>query len=132
MNYIIDTHVFLWSLFESNKLSKKTREIILDLDNSIHLSIISFWEISIKYNLGKIKLKNVLPDDLPKYAEQSGFETLNIKPDEVSSFYKLPRTLHKDPFDRLIIWQAIQNKMTLISKDTNFDDYIQLGLKFIW
>jgi len=132
MNYIIDTHVFLWSLFESNKLSKKTREIILDLDNSIHLSIISFWEISIKYNLGKIQLKNVVPDDLPKFAEQSGFEILNIKPDEVSTFYKLPSTLHKDPFDRLVIWQAIQNKMTLISKDTNFDDYIQLGLRFIW
>jgi len=132
MKYIIDTHVFLWSMFDDKKLSKKSTEIILNIENIIYISIISFWEISLKYNLGKIDLQNITPDDLPSYVENSGMEILNLEPSIVASFHRLPIEKHKDPFDRLIIWQSIKENMTLISKDTKFADYTQFGLKTLW
>ena len=132
MNCLLDTHVFLWSIMGSKKLSKSASSIISDIENNIFVSIISYWEISLKYNIGKLELSNIFPDDLPDISLKSGFECLNSNPIEVSTFYKLPIANHKDPFDRLIIWQAIKNEYTLISKDTKFDDYKQFGLKIIW
>jgi PIN domain nuclease of toxin-antitoxin system len=132
MKYLIDTHVLLWSLFDSKKLSKKLLEIFLNIENTIFVSLISFWEISLKYNLGKIELKNILPDDLPLKVEEAGFEILPLSPLEVSTFYKLPKFEHKDPFDRLIIWQSIHNKLTLVTKEINFEDYKDFGLRVIW
>ena len=132
MNCLLDTHVFLWSIMGSKKLSKSASSIISDIENNIFVSIISYWEISLKYNIGKLELSNIFPDDLPDISLKSGFGCLNSNPIEVSTFYKLPIANHKDPFDRLIIWQAIKNEYTLISKDTKFDDYKQFGLKIIW
>jgi len=129
---IIDTHVFLWSLFDPKKLSKRSSEIISDIENTIYVSIISFWEISLKYNSGKIELNNIIPDDLPSYAENSGFEILNPDPSVVATFHRLPSGNHKDPFDRLIIRQSIKENITLISKDAEFADYNQFGLKTLW
>jgi len=132
MNYLLDTHAFLWAIFDSKKLSKIASEIILDTQNLIHISLISFWEISLKYNLGKIALKNILPDDLPFYTEKSGFEIIIPTTIDMATFYQLPREKHKDPFDRMIIWQCIQNNFNLISKDRNFKSYKNLGLKVTW
>ena len=132
MNYILDTHVFLWSLFDTKKLSKDTTNIILNIENNIFISVITFFEIALKYNLSKIKLKNIIPEDLPSIAKKTGFDILELRPEVASSFYILPKIKHKDPFNRLIIWQSIQNKMTLISKDSEFEDYKKLGLKIIW
>ncbi|MCP4136345.1 MAG: type II toxin-antitoxin system VapC family toxin [bacterium] len=132
MNYLLDTHVFLWSIMDSKKLSKKVKNILTDIENNILISVITYWEISLKYNIGKLSLNNIYPDDLPEIAARSGFENVTVSPNEVSSFYKLPIHNHKDPFDRLIIWQAIKNEYTLISKDTKFDDYTQFSLKVFW
>ena len=65
MNYLLDTHVLLWTLFESRKLSNIVKQIILNPDCNIFVSIFSFWEISLKFGLGKISLNNIKPDDLP-------------------------------------------------------------------
>ena len=73
-----------------------------------------------------------LTGDLPELAEKAGFEILDITAGEVSSFYRLPRIKHKDPFDRLIIWQCIRNDITLLSKDAGLDDYKEHGLKITW
>ena len=101
MNVLLDTHTFLWAIFEHNKLSKKVCSIILDTNNIIYVSIITFWEISLKYNIGKILLKNVQPDELPSYAIKSGFEILNFV---VTKRIKLPIINHKEiPFDRSIL-----------------------------
>lgn len=132
MNYLIDTHVFIYSLFNSTLLSKKAKGVILDKENTIFVSIITFWEISLKFNLGKLALEKVLPDDLPDYAVKSGFEILDLNANIVSTFYKLPIIKHKDPFDRLIIWQCIQNNIKLITKDTQIDEYEDFGLKVVW
>ena len=96
------------------------------------MSIITFWEISLKYNLGKLDLKNVTPEELPDLAKQTGFEIFNLNEYNASSFHKLPKDSHKDPFDRLLIWQSIQNNMTVISRDKNFDEKKHFGLKIFW
>jgi len=132
MNYLLDTHVFLWTVFDHRQLSKNASSVILDSDNEILVSLVTFWEIALKFNIGKISLKGVLPEELPQYAEKSGFEILGITPEVVSSFYKLPSIKHRDPFDRLIIWQCIQNDICMISKDNAISEYAQYGLKFFW
>lgn len=132
MKYLLDTHTFLWSLFSPDKLSSSTFDLLSDAKNDIYLSIVTLWEISLKYNLGKLDLQNVTPDELPDLAKKSGFEILNLNEYDVSSFYKLPKLSHKDPFDRLLIWQAVQNNFTIISKDESFKDYLNFGLTVFW
>lgn len=132
MNYLLDTHTFLWFLFDPDKLSKKVSKIILNNENNIFVSLISFWEISLKFNLGKISLNNVTPEELPKYAINSGIEIFDLEIDTVSSFHNLPIESHRDPFDRLIIWQCIRNDLTLLSKDTMTGEYVKYKLNSIW
>ncbi len=132
MNYLLDTHTFLWALFDPEKLSGTAASVIVNTDNEIFVSVISFWEIALKFNIGKLSLQGVNPEELPLYAGKAGFEILGITPDEASSFYKLPKLKHSDPFDRLIIWQCIQNGICLVSKDNVICDYAQYGLKIIW
>ena len=103
MKILLDTHHLLWSLFESHKIYKKEREIILNPSSIIFVSLISLWEINLKYSLGKLEMIDCFPEEIPYYIDKSGFKILPLKIEEVSSFYKLPK-LHKDPFDRLIIW----------------------------
>ena len=132
MNYLLDTHTFLWAIFDSQKLSDNAKEAILNPGNSIYISLITFWEISLKYSLGKLGLENITPEELPAISREAGFETLKLTEKEVSSFHNLPRTNHKDPFDRLIIWQAINNDLILLSKDIMFPEYRESGLRVIW
>ena len=132
MRYLLDTHTFLWFLFEPDKLSKKVSKLILDNENIIFVSLISFWEISLKFNIGKISLNKVTPEELPRYATNSGIEILNLEIVTVSSFHNLPIESHRDPFDRLIIWQCIKSDLTLLSKDTMTDEYKKYNLKSIW
>jgi PIN domain nuclease of toxin-antitoxin system len=132
MTYLLDTHSFLWAIFSPDKLSKSARETIKDRENEIAVSVVTFWEISLKYALGKLDLVSIKPEDLPGAAEKAGIDILQITPQEAASFHNLPRLTHKDPFDRLIIWQAIQRNMPLISKDREFKDYRKFGLKINW
>ena len=111
MNIILDTHVFLWSLFATGKLSKAVIREVKSTNNDVAVSVVTFWEISLKYALGKLELTGVKPEELPDFAAQMNLEILPITAAEASTFHKLPRLSHKDPFDRIIIWQAIQRKM---------------------
>ena len=132
MNYLLDTHTFLWALFSPELLSGKAAGLIRNPDNFICVSAVSMWEISLKYALGKLELTNILPDNLPDAAEQMGLDILPLEARDAATFYRLPHFGHKDPFDRLIIWQAILHKMTLISKDAKFGEYKKIGLKNVW
>lgn len=114
MKCLLDTHTFLWTLFDPAKLSKNASSYIVNDKNEIYISTISFWEISLKYSIGKLSLENILPDELPLYAKKSGFEIANIDESIVCSFYKLPKHEHCDPFDRSLVWQAINSNMTRV------------------
>lgn len=132
MKYLLDTHTFLWSLFSPANLSPKANKLIVDSENEVYVSVITFWEISLKYNLGKLELNNIKPEDLPDLSEQSGFSIFNLDVKDVSSFHKFPKDFHKDPFDRLLIWQALKNNLTVISKDIRFREYEKYGLNVNW
>ena len=132
MKYLLDTHTFLWSLFESERLSEKAKSAMLDGENEICVSTVTFWEISLKFSIGKLSLSNVVPDELPAYCRESGFEIVSFDETVASSFYLLPRVEHFDPFDRLLIWQAIRGEMIIISKDKKFKEYLPYGLRYLW
>ncbi len=132
MTYLLDTHTLLWVLFEDDKLSEKAKVAVKNPDNEIYVSIISYWEISLKYALDKLELDEITPESLPKKAKEIGIETLELSEKEAATFHKLPRLKHKDPFDRLIIWQAINRGITLISKDKPVKEYRKFGLNILW
>lgn len=94
MKYLIDTHVLLWTLFDDNRLTSRVESAIRNPDNDIYASTISYWEISLKYAIGKLELYGVTPEELLFHAKNTGIETLNISENVVSTFYKLPRTAH--------------------------------------
>ncbi len=132
MRCLLDTHSFLWAAFSPEQLSPAAAQCIRDLDNEILVSVITFWEISLKHALGKLDLTGVTPDELPEVASQMGVQIIGLTAQEAAGFHHLPRLAHKDPFDRLIIWQAIQRRNRLISRDRSFKEYRASGLKLLW
>jgi PIN domain nuclease of toxin-antitoxin system len=132
VNCLVDTHTFLWTVFSPDNLSQKARKAIEDPDNAVYVSTVTYWEISLKYALGKLVLMDVLPDALPDVSKQMGFESMHVDDRTASTFYRLPRNVHKDPFDRLIVWQAISQNLVLVTKDRKLSYYKKLGLKTLW
>lgn len=130
MDCLLDTHTLLWVIFDPGKLSKKTRALIEDPGNLILVSPISYWEISLKHGLGKLILPNTDPSEIPQASLDQGFAESPASPEILSTFHRLPiNPDHRDPFDRLIVWQAIRNHLTLLSKDREMPFYIPHGLK---
>lgn len=133
MKYLLDTHTFIWSVMDSKKLSEKVRTIIEDSDNEIFISGISFWEIAIKTQLGKMKFENFNILHLPNIATQYGFSVFTPSSYDYVTFSELPVVEnHKDPFDRMLIHTALRNNLILLSKDSCFDKYIDYGLQLLW
>ena len=132
MKFLLDTHTFIWCLFEPDRLSPRARQVILNMDNEVAVSAVSFWEISLKYRLGKLRLSGVKPDELTDIAVNSGFSLINLTAQEAAASHTLPRAAHRDPFDRMLIWQALSKQWTLISKDCAFNSYLDYGLKLFW
>lgn len=108
------------------------KKILIDSETVKYVSTITFWEIALKYQLGKIDLMGVYPDDLLSVAKSSGFEFLNLGFAEASTFYKLPILKTKDPFDRMLAWQAINKNCILVTKDSDFAVYKKHCLKVVW
>lgn len=132
MKYLLDTHILIWVLFEPSKLSDEVRSILINrIDNQIYVSAVSFWEIAIKFRTGKIGLGPYQPNDLPQACLESGFEILPLTVSETSSFHQLLADYHKDPFDRMLIWQAIKANYLFISDDENVRKYRSEGLRII-
>ncbi len=132
MNLLLDTHALLWALTAPNLLSQSVRDSLEIPENEVLVSRISLWEISLKFSLGKLILTSITPTDLPEAIEQTGFKLIEPTIEEYAGFHQLPRTHHKDPFDRMLIWQAIQNDLTFVTKDGQLDQYIAIGLKTFW
>jgi PIN domain nuclease of toxin-antitoxin system len=129
---LLDTHSFLWSVVAPEKLSAKARNLVADPGNEIHLSTISLWEISLKVSLGKLQISGGSPEDLVAAARQMGLTISSPSPEESAGFHRLARFEHKDPFDRMLIWQCLQRRWTLVSRDRGLDEYRALGLRTAW
>ena len=130
MNYIVDTHILIWSFTDPERLSRKVQSTLLDEENTIYYSQYSLWEISLKYSLKKLQLKQKTPEQFYEVLEASFYECKPIDNLELITFYKLPIE-HKDPFDRAIIWQSIVNDLILISDDPKLEMYKRYGLKLL-
>ncbi len=130
MNYILDTHYALWTLFEPEKISDNIIKILEDDNHKKYVSQITFWEISLKYSIGKLEFEETNPNEIYEKIVESGFNILEINSQVFTAYFQLPRKeKHKDPFDRILIWQAINKDFTLITKDKMISQYIDNGLK---
>ena len=132
MNYLLDTHTFLWTVSNTENLSKKALEIIKNPKNEIYVSAVNFWEISIKTRLKRLNLDKIEPEELLNLAEKMDFQVISLTPEEAITYHKLKEETHNDPFDRMLIWQSISRNMTIISKDQEFYKFVPYGLKLIW
>lgn len=131
MIYLVDTHIFLWSIISPKKIVGEISKIFNDPELTKFISALSFWEISLKFSLDKIGLVGILPDELPAIAKKANFEIMDLDAATLSSYYKLPKTNNKDPFDRMLVWQAISFDYTLLTQDKGFLDYKNYGLKIV-
>jgi len=131
MRFLIDTHVFLWFIGNAKELSKTPKETIEDGNNEIFISIASLREISIKTALGKLSIKGnyeSVIDDL----NDNSIQILPVNFAHTVEQNKLPFH-HRDPFDRIIISQALVEKIDFISADAVFDDYLKgKSISRIW
>lgn len=118
MNCLLDTHIFIWWLYDDPKLSQKHREIIANGENTIHISVASLWEIEIKRALGNLTIDPEYLDTI----ETEGFKTLNIQKDHIKELRNLP-PLHRDPFDRMLIAQAMAENLFLLTVDKKILQY---------
>lgn len=133
MRYLIDTHVLLWAIRGIDKLSDKAEKILGNPENDIIVSSVNFWEISIKHRTGKLDISPKTPDELPIACNLLGFKFINLSVETAANFYQLPeKENHRDPFDRMLIWQAIKLNIPIISKDDKFEQYTSDGLKVVW
>jgi PIN domain nuclease of toxin-antitoxin system len=129
---LLDSHAFLWAVIAPEKLSKKARSALSTPGNEAFVSAITFWELSLKHSLGKLILKGISPEELPKVAEEAGFTLLPLDPHHAAEYHRLPKLGHKDPFDRMLVWQAIRSDATILSKDPEIKGYSDHGLKLLW
>ena len=128
MKLLLDTHVFIWWSGEPNKLSEKVLNACENRANRLILSIVSIWEMQIKMQLGKLKLKRSLKELVKNQQDVNSLLILPVSPNHIFMLDNLPMH-HSDPFDRLLISQAIEEKLLLVSKDKKFSDY---AVKLFW
>jgi len=122
MRLLMDTHVFIWWSDEPEKLSDRVLNACQDDDNSLMLSIISIWEMQIKIQLGKLRLRNPLRYLIENQQNINDLQVLPISVNHIYMLENLPMH-HRDPFDRLIISQALEERLPLVSKDSVFSNY---------
>ena len=132
MNYLLDTHALLWSIFEPDQLPPNVQTLIKDPHQSILISAVSLWEISLKYRLGKLQFQNFDPAMLPATCEMMRYTLLPLSPEDAATYHLIQGDHHKDPFDRMLIRLAIRNDFILLSKDFNVEKYAEEGLKVLW
>ena len=122
MRLLLDTHTFLWFVNDNPKLSDRLKDLIEDTSNVSYLSVASLWEMSIKFNLGKLTLDPNYEEFVEREVTTTSIQLLNIE----LSHLRLNATLpfhHRDPFDRLIIAQSMAENIPIVTLDSAFNKY---------
>ena len=129
MKFLLDTHTFLWMLKNDSPLSDRARELLRDMNNDLFLSVVSPWEVAIKIGSGRFSLtQEPLAHFFREQMVLTSVRLLQLGLAHIELVSKLPHH-HKDPFDRMLIAQAITENMTIISADKAFDAY---GVDRLW
>jgi PIN domain nuclease of toxin-antitoxin system len=121
MAFLLDTHAFLWFASGDTQLPLSVCNKIKDVNHPCYLSIASLWEITIKHQIGKLSLNSTL-GELFEFLVRNEIEIIDITLEHLLSLSKLPN-VHSDPFDRLIISQALSENLTIITRDKIFKKY---------
>lgn len=119
MKILLDTHALLWWLIDSDKLGERARELVADPANDILVSMVSFWEIAVKIRVGKLEADL---DEIMAASSSEGFTVLEIAPSHYRTLMTLP-VHHRDPFDHLLIAQAITEQAIFLSEDSYVSAY---------
>ena len=127
MKLLLDTHIFLWYISGDERLSTAMRQAIQDVENEVYLSVVSLWEVAIKHQLGKLPLPSAPGTYLPTQREKHHIASLPLNEVSIVHLPELP-LLHRDPFDRMLICQALAHQLTIVS----VDDFIQAYNVSIW
>ncbi len=128
MRVLIDTHVFLWWVEGDRRLPAKARAALSDPDNECLFSLASVWELAIKAGLGKLRLALPVQRYVVEHVAANGFRLLDIRLPHVGRVEALAKH-HRDPFDRLLIAQAMEEKLPVVTSDPLFTKY---GVRRIW
>jgi PIN domain nuclease of toxin-antitoxin system len=127
MKTLLDTHIFIWLIDEDNRLDSLWREEIKNPQNQIFLSVASVWECVIKYQIGKLNFPQSPDIYLPQKRKEYLIKSLPINEESLSHLRQLP-LLHKDPFDRLLISQSLQDDLTIMTEDNAILAYPNLNI----
>ena len=131
MRYLLDTHVLIWTLTNVKKLPIPVKSLLENQSNDIFVSSVTLWEMAIKIRSGRLEPFGHWTTAVP-YIHKLGFQTLPLSPDEAATSGSLTEETHFDPFDRMLIWQAIQLDLVLLSGDEQFKKFKRDGLKLLW
>jgi len=128
MRLLLDTHTFIWFVYNAPELPDKTRELLESDSTELNLSLASVWEMAIKVSIGKLQLAEKVTDLVTNQMTKDEIELLPITLPHLDLIETLPFH-HKDPFDRLLVAQSQVENITVVSIDTAFDSY---GVNRIW
>ena len=122
MRLLLDTHGFLWFLANNSSLSQPALHAISDPQNDVFVSTAAAWEIAIKASSGKLTLARPFAATFPQQLVQNNIDLLPIEIAHLAGLFTLP-SIHRDPFDRLIVAQAVVERMTLVTADAQLASY---------
>jgi PIN domain nuclease of toxin-antitoxin system len=125
---LLDTSTFLWLITDADRLTKRARAAIADPDCEVWLSVVSVWEIAIKQKIGRLDLPGPAWSYVTSARERHKIEPLSLTEPAVAHFAKLP-DVHKDPFDRMLVCQAIEHDLQLVTNDPLVCQY---PVKTLW
>jgi PIN domain nuclease of toxin-antitoxin system len=128
MKILLDTHAMLWCFSDPDSLSQKATEAFLDSGNNLFLSAASYWEICLKISTGKLSLDRHWEKTIDRELSRNGIQWLNLEKPHFIGVINLPR-VHRDPFDRILVAQAVCEHMTIMTSDENIRQY---KVKTIW
>jgi PIN domain nuclease of toxin-antitoxin system len=128
MKVLLDTQAFLWLCTDDHSLTSKAKKIFLDKDNELLLSLVSVWEMAIKTSIGKLKIQQPFEKFIINQLQENSIDQLPISFRHIVKVRSLDFH-HRDPFDRLLIAQALEEGFSILSSDTAFDHY---GVKRLW
>ena len=128
MRLLLDTHALLWWLAGDGQLSLRARRVIADRRHEVLVSAASAWEVTTKHRLGKLPMAGPLAVDFGREVRRQGFLPLAISMEHAQVAGALPNH-HRDPFDRVLVAQAREERLALVSNEAVFDDY---GVPRVW